>query len=225
MARIENAKGRREGSGYERVFESNKKLGHLMSRVQSAVISTGTELERIIKGQVSVINDLDAFLAQEIMPDGVFIADKQKMKKCETLDFAGSEPDFLIFKRRRRKQQCHVVELKDGDTFDTKKAAAEHRAMHDFISKNGQHLPYVVRAHFCCFNQNDRSAIIRGFKEKIAPQEAMTGREFCDLVELDYDSILELRKTMAEGNISYFIRELLKIPEVKEKIVKELNIG
>lgn len=53
----------------------------------------------------------------------------------------------------------------------------------------------------------------------------MTGREFCDLVELDHDSILELRKTMAEGKISYFIRELLKIPEVKEKIVQELNIG
>ena len=81
----------------------------------------------------------------------------------------------------------------------------------------------MVRAHFCCFNQNDRSAIIRGFKENIAPQEAMTGREFCDLVELDYDSILELRKKKVEGNISYFIRELLKIREVKENIVQELN--
>lgn len=53
----------------------------------------------------------------------------------------------------------------------------------------------------------------------------MTGREFCELVGLDYESILELRKPMAEGNISYFIRELLKIPEVKEKIVQELNTG
>ncbi len=52
----------------------------------------------------------------------------------------------------------------------------------------------------------------------------MTGREFCDLVELDYDSILELRKKKVEDNISYFIRELLKLPEVKEKM-KELNIG
>ena len=52
----------------------------------------------------------------------------------------------------------------------------------------------------------------------------MTGREFCDIVELDYESILELRKKKVEGNISYLIRELLKISEVKEKM-KEINIG
>ena len=125
--------------------------------------------------------------------------------------------------RREREESFRFIDLFGGDTFDTKKAAAERRAMHDFISKNGQHLPYIVRAHFCCFNQNDRAAIVRGFKEKIAPQEAMTGQEFCALVELDYESILDLRKTMAKGNISYFIRELLKIHEVKAEIIKELN--
>ena len=50
MARIENAKGRRENqapSGYTRLF-GIKELGQLMSRIQGTVISSGTELEKLI---------------------------------------------------------------------------------------------------------------------------------------------------------------------------------
>ena len=39
MAKIENVKDRKEGSGYVLVFEGNKQLGHLMSRGHSVVIS------------------------------------------------------------------------------------------------------------------------------------------------------------------------------------------
>ena len=98
--------------------------------------------------------------------------------------------------------------------------------MYVFMSKNRPYLPFEdLTQHFCCFNQNDKQTILRGFKESIHPEDTMTGREFCELVGLDYERILELRKPMAEGNISYFIRELLKIREVKENIVQELNIG
>ena len=217
MALIKDAKGRAEGSGYSRLFGDDE-VGYLVSRVQSAVISSGTELERLVKSKVSIIEGLDDFLKQEIMPDGVLVADKQKVRKCKTLDSAGSEPDFLIFKRRRNKQACHLVELKDGDSFDTKKAAAEHRSMYSFISKNAPHLPYTVQAHFCCFNQNDRQAIIDGFKRKIAPSEAMTGREFCKLLELDYDTIVKERERVkqAHQNLRYFVRELSRIDSVKK---------
>ena len=47
MALIENAKGRKDG-GYVRLL-GDKELGLLISRVHSAVISAGTELEKIIK--------------------------------------------------------------------------------------------------------------------------------------------------------------------------------
>ena len=215
MARIKDAKGRPKGSGYSRLFD-DEEIGYLISRIQSAVISSGTELERIIKDKVRLIPDLDEFLKQEIMPDGVMVADKVQVKKCETLDFAGSEPDFLIFKRRRNKQDCHLVELKDGDSFDTKKASAEHRAMHSFISKNAAHLQYRVQAHFCCFNQNDRQAIIDGFKRRIAPGEAMTGREFCELLELDYDEIVAARAKQGKENVRYFLEQLVEIPSVRD---------
>ena len=123
MALIRNAKGRKDG-GYERLL-GNADLGHLISRVQGAVIASGTELERMINAQVDQISDLDVFLRQEIMKEGVLAASKKEIKKSNTLKFSGSEPDFMIFKRRAGKQACHLVELKDGDTFDTKKAAAE----------------------------------------------------------------------------------------------------
>lgn len=191
MALIRNAKGRKVGSGYSRLFGDNT-LGHLMSRVQGAVIASGTELEKLIKEKVDLINDLDSFLRQEIMQEGIFVADKRKVKKCKTLDFAG----------------------------------AEHSSMHSFIAKNAQHLQYIVRAHFCCFNQDNKQAIIDGFKEKIAPEEAMTGKKFCQLLEIDYNEIVKYRSRQSPDNLDYFLSELVKIDSVKiwlEKFLAKLT--
>src|SRR3989344_6055829 len=54
MALISNARGRGENetpSGYERLF-GNRQLGMLMSKVQSAVISTGNELEGMLANEI-----------------------------------------------------------------------------------------------------------------------------------------------------------------------------
>lgn len=221
---LKDAKGRKAGSAYARLF-GNTALGHLISRVQAAVISSGNELERMILKEMEssgrTIDDLDDFLQQEIMSDGVLIAPKSQVKKCKTLDFAGAEPDYIIFRRREGRQQCHIVELKDGDTFDTKKAAAEHRTIHSFISANAQRLQYTVQAHFCCFNQDSKEEIVRGFKEKIPLEEAMTGKELCDLLELDYQRIVREREKNAPENLKYFLSELVKIEPVR-KLLKRL---
>ena len=140
MARIDRKQDGTErgriGGGYERLF-GDEELGLLISKVQSAVISSGTELEKLIRCKVQTIEALDEFIEAEIMPDGIFLADKKQIKKSERSCNFGSEPDFIIFRRRENQQRCHIVELKDGDNFDTKKAAAERRSMHDFISANG----------------------------------------------------------------------------------------
>ena len=176
----------------------------------------------MIRSKVKLIDDLDGFLKHDIMPAGIYLADKRQMKACKTLDFAGSEPDFVIFRRREGHQHCYVVELKDGDNFDTKKAAAERRSMHDFISMNAQYVPYTMSAHICCFNQDSREAIVVGLKSKITLDEAMTGREFCSLLEIDYDSIIEERKADQNPNLIYFVNELLRIDSVKTLIEKRL---
>ena len=215
MALIKDVKGRPKGGGYSRLFQ-DEDLGFLMSRAHGAVISSGTELESIIKSKVRLITNLDGFLEQEIMQDGVLVVDKKKVKKSKVLESEKAEPDFLIFKRRCGKQSCHVVELKDGDAFDTKKSAAERDALYSFIRNNAQHLQYTMQAHFCCFNQLDKQVILAGFKGKIKEKEAMTGREFCNLLELDYDAILRFRKQQGPENLRYFITELAKIKSVKK---------
>lgn len=193
MAKIENAKPKNVSGGYVRLF-GIPALGTLASKVQSTVISSGRELEKMILERVPRIEDLDTFLQQDIMPDGVYIAPKSQIRKCKSLSFIASEPDFILFKRRHNKQSCHVIELKDGHVFDTKKASAERQNLHAFVSQNASKLPYLIFTHFCCFNQNNREDILTGFKNKIAAEEAMTGKEFCELLELDYHEIVKERE-------------------------------
>lgn len=217
MARLRNATPKNTSGSYARLFD-NAALGELASKVQSAVISSGSELEAMVSAAVPNIPDLDVFLEQEIMPEGVLLARKRDIKRSETLDFAGSEPDFMVFKRRGGVQTCHIIELKDGHVFDTKKASAERQAMHGFIERNAQHIQYRFRAHFCAFNQDDRQAIWNGFKRRIAFDEAMTGREFCELLEIDYDAIVETRRTDGADNVAFFLSELVKIGSIRQRL-------
>ena len=224
MARLRDANPKNTSGSYERLF-GNAALGDLASKVQSAVISSGSELEAMIAASVPNIPDLDAFLEQEIMPEGVWLVRKRQIKQSNTLNFAGSEPDFMVFKRRGGVQACHIIELKDGHVFDTKKASAERQAMHGFIERNAQHIQYRFRAHFCAFNQDDRQAIWDGFKRRIAHEEAMTGREFCELLEIDYDAIVKRRQTDCYDNCEYFVEEVLKIEPVRLRVQQLLRDG
>lgn len=222
MAKIRDSRPKETTGSYERLF-GIPELGSLISRVQSTVISSGTELEKMVVERVAPIDDLDEFLQSEIMPEGVYLAPKAQVKKCETLNFPQGEPDFLVFKRRKGRQECFVIELKDGHMFDTKKASAERRAMHSFVERNAQHLQYRVHCHFCAFNQSSRDTIVRGFKSKITREEALTGREFCKLLELDYDEIANARQVDQRDNVQFFLRELLRIDEARAIIVQLLN--
>lgn len=159
------------------------------------------------------------------MPEGVLVANKSDCKNCKRLNFSGVKPDFLIFKRRQGQQFCYVVELKDGHQFDTKKARAEHQSMHAFIERNAQHLQYRMSTHFCCFNQDSRDIIVKGFKNKITYEEAMTGHEFCDLLEIDYEQIVNERQREQPENVQYFLCELVKIDQVRDILQGLLRNG
>ncbi len=221
MARIRAARPKNVSGSYERLF-GDAEIGALASKIQSAVIAAGNELQRMITDRVDVIDDLDAFLETEIMPEGVLLAQKSQIKKSTTLEFPGSEPDFMVFKRRKGVQKCHIVELKDGHVFDTKKASAERRAMHAFIEHNAPHIPYRFESHFCAFNQDERSAIWEGFKKKISLREAMTGREFCKLLEIDYDEIVTSRKNDCDDNVEFFLSEIVKMKHLHAKLIAKL---
>ena len=220
MARLRDAAPKNASGAYERLF-GDQELGTLASKIHSTVISSGNELERMIANLVPNVPNLDKFLEQEIMDEGVRLVRKSQIKECQTLDFSGSEPDFIVFKRRNGKQNCHIIELKDGHVFDTKKSSAEHQTLHRFIEQNGRHIPYTVSAHFCGFNQDSKIAVYEGFKKKITIDEAMTGRELCTLLEIDYDEIIAKRQAFAADNVEFLLTELTQIGSVRERL-KEL---
>lgn len=215
MAKIAERKTKHSTGGYERVF-GNTQLGRLITKVHATSISNGNELEKLIKSYVGArnIESLDEFLSGDSMPTGIYLASKSVVKKCTLFDTKKNEPGFLVFARRNGTQTCYVIELKDGHVFDTKKAAAEYGNLQDFVQTNASKIPYAFAIKVVGFNQKDREAIVVGFKNKIATQEAMTGKEFCDLIEVNYNCIVEDRTSDQNENLEYFVNELTKIPAV-----------
>ena len=221
MALIRDRQGRTDGA-YTRLF-GDPQLGSLISRVQSAVISAGNELEKLIIERANTIENVDEFLRQDIYPEGVFVATKAATKKCKTIDAVSAEPDFVVFERSARRQHCYIIELKDGDAFDTKKAAGERESMHRFVSVIAPVVQFTITVHFCCFNRDDRHAIVDGFKRKITLEEAMTGREFCSLLGIDYDEIVRFRQGHADVNFRDFISYILRNRSTREEIERQLG--
>lgn len=161
----------------------------------------------MIMDRVNVIDNMDAYLERP-QQRGVFVAPKWVIKKSGVVSFDGVEPDFVVFDERGT-SMCHVVELKDGCEFDTKASSAEFDTVFRFIEKNAQRLPYMVAGRICCFNEESRDSIVRGFKNKITAENALTGREFCELLGISYDEIVLRRAQDRAANFEYFMHELV----------------
>lgn len=208
MALISNAKGRGEdetASGYERLF-GNKKLGMLISKVQSAVISTGTELERIL---ASKLKDTTGISIDKTNKEKRIF---KNVKRGHTI-----KADCVV----EKDNEIMLIEIKDGDTFDTKKVAGEIESLNmirDYLKEKEP--DKEITTHFCSFNARDHEQIERGAKGLLGECKPMTGRELCDLLGLDFEEIVEDRKENQEENMEFFINELKKISEISEKIKK-----
>lgn len=223
MVKIEESNpGRRDGS-YARLF-NDPELGALVSRVHATSIRAGTELEHIIRRESEAngtrIADLDEFL--DGGSDGVFLADKSAIKASNRIHFPSAEPDYLVFVRNAAQRECYVLELKDGDQFDTKKSSGEVGNLLAFSTNVGSTIPYSTFIRVCSFNQEDKQAIVVGFKHAVDESMVWTGREFCALMGFDYDAIVSERKVDAAENRRFLIEQLLCIPELREIAVSTL---
>lgn len=228
--KIRNQKGRKDGnSAYNRVF-NNSNLGDLISKIQATVISNGNELERIILSQTNTIDNLNEFIDKAEtgeISNGVFVCSKRNIKSSNfavknPIDNKGIEPDLLVFIVEQHRI-CKIIELKDGDTFDTKKAAGEKEHLVTFSKEFGRKIPFRTEIYICSFNQNDINTIKTGLKNTFTEQEILTGKSFCDILNLDYDKIIQTRLEDAEDNLTYFVEELLKIEQVRKKIINILD--
>jgi hypothetical protein len=78
-----------------------------------------------------------------------------------------------------------------------------------------------VQIKFCSFNATSHEQIERGAKGLLPEDYALTGKELCELLDLDFEKIVEERKEHQGENLKFFIMELKKIPEIKEGICKD----
>jgi hypothetical protein len=118
---------------------------------------------------------------------------------------------------------CKVIEVKDGDTFDTKKASGELESLKRFAAEISQQIGYASTYHFCSFNQPDKNAIVRGAKGRFSIEEVMTGRELCELLGISFDHIIEYRILEQQENLSYLLNRLLDIDEVRQGLTARLS--
>ena len=224
MANIKRIKGRRESqspSGYTRLF-GNSELGNLMSKIQGAVIASGTELEKLIWGRVQQIRDFDDFISKAIREDtkGIWVAKKNQVKTSKYIN-AKYEPDFLAFDVS--KHICYVIEVKDGDQFDTKKSNSEYVALHEFADAVKYALPLEFQVRICCFNANTKIEIYNGLKRKFSLSEILTGQELCELLQINYFDITTARYKDQQENLEFFASQLLSIPVIKQLIFTYLE--
>lgn len=225
MAKIRNSNPQNSSGGYERLL-GNKELADIFTKAQSTVISNGTELENIITSRANNIEDLNIFMENVEngdMENGVFLCTKKVTKKSRyKLD--GHEPDFLIFSIQPQGKVAHVIELKDGDTFDTKKSAGEKESLKAFMMHLGSMIEFRTDYKICAFNQLDKDKIVVGFKNQFSIDEVWTGKDFCDVLGIDYEEIIQQRRDDTIDNYLFVIDALAEMEDVQKKVFEKAHI-
>ena len=221
MALIEERQPK-EKSAYTRLF-GLEQLGILITKIQGAIISQGTELESEIEKHAHLkIECIDKFLknTQEYETVGVWLATKKQIKKSDIIS-KSYEPDFLGFDVLNK--ILYIFEVKEGHNFDTKKASGEHQTLHQYRNLVSNAVPFTTRIYISCFDVDTKEEAHRGLKKKFAMNEILTGREFCNLVGISYDDIMRERTADQQKNLEYFVREVIKIKPLRAMIVKRLK--
>lgn len=221
--KLDPKSGSRTGN-YNTLFDSDD-LGVLFSQVHAAMIRAGTELEKhVVKACADhcvILDDLDDFLKNRTGESGTFIATKKVVKKSETIKVTANEPDLIVFVNNGSKS-CYVIELKWGTVFDTKKSDGEISALRSYRDAIGRSIAYVTHACICSFVSDDREAVRTGFKKKIDLSEVMQGTEFCSLLGINRDLILEKMRQDAEYNIAYVVDKMLEVDSMRSVLYRKI---
>ena len=224
MSKVRNSQPKKSSGAYERVV-GNKEMADIFTKVHSTAISNGSELERIIIKMSNTIKDLDAFIEScdnGLVEDGAYLCTK-KAVKASGYKLDDCEPDFLVFSIIGKRKECNVIELKDGDDFDKKKSLAEKDALDKFVKHIAQDIQFKTKSYICSFNQSDEKAIVIGFKKVFSTEEVMTGRRLCEILKIDYDAIVNMRKNDIEDNFNYVLEKMFEIKEVRDYFTKHIS--
>lgn len=225
MALIDKG-GRKDGkSNYGRLF-GNTELGQLLSRIHSAMIRSGYELEEILADQVQpdwlvpveqVIKSIQNGASGDLPKMTVAFKDKALNRKA---GYEG-QADVVVFDHEAR--LGYVFELKLGDNFDTKKSSGELGPLERCRTRLANQTGYTIQLFVCCFHQHDTETIWRGLKKRFSRDQVMTGRELCRLLDLDYEWVLFAHGSRGTDNMRMLAGRLLAIPAMRALILEEIE--
>lgn len=116
-----------------------------------------------------------------------------------------------------------VVEMKDGDTFDTKKSDGELQTLKFLSEHYSNDLGVKLTFAFSCFYVSNKQQIVTGSKSRFTSEQVLTGRDLCELIGVNYDEVVQERRIDGEYNLNYFLASLLQIEDVKASLVKKLS--
>jgi len=218
VSKIQDTKGRGDdNSGYVRLF-GNPPLGHLISRVHATVIRTGNELEKLLEQATPASHKagLSDALAEARGPkaSGTRVVFSPRIKK--SADRRGITGDIVALDYDQR--SLRVIEVKDGDTFDTKKASGELESLQATARDLAQQTGFKAQIYFCSFNQDEKAAIVMGAKGRFSTEQVMTGRELCDILGIDFEAFVAARKREQVSNLEFFLRELVSVTEIAARL-------
>ncbi|MDY5822534.1 MAG: hypothetical protein SPJ83_07110 [Helicobacter sp.] len=223
---IANSKAGRLDSAYSRLL-GDAELGALISRIHATSISAGSFVENYIAQVAPKLETTNIpKIFNNTLEKGVYLMTKKMIKEHITayLNLKNIiEPDYIIVDSNSHK--CIVIELKDGDNFDTKKSQGEVNNLNTYSNALANKLPYPWQSEIkvCMFNQHDKTKIVSGFKGYISEKEAMSGDEFCNILGIDKEKIDRQRHEACNSNFEFVIDELLKIESVHNKIKQKLQ--
>jgi hypothetical protein len=186
MTLIKNSfPGRRDGN-YSTIFGDDD-IGSLISAVHATSIAMGNDLEHIVIEFANIIDEtlIDAFFDKTLKP-GIYVIPKRMFSLDKRLKF-DQKPDVLVVNVVQN--TCKVIEIKLGDNFDTKKSQGEVQNLKAYADKLDKATTYRVSIGVCMWYAKDRSAVVKGFKNAITEREALTGLEFCNMTNMDYEMV------------------------------------
>lgn len=214
--------GRTDG-GASRLF-NHSGLGSLISACHSGIIKAGNELEAIVERHAVTMDapTLKNFLAGNVKT-GVWLIPKKIIKTYLKQELrVKNEPDFVML--IISETSCYVIELKDGDTFDTKKSDGELQSLRTFSEALKRRLPdYKVFIRVVSFNATNKSQIVAGLKNRITAEEAWTGLDFCMKLGISFENIVKERLSDCDDNISFFLEQLLEFPDIRARVSRLLQ--
>lgn len=218
MARISDTSGRDDhNSGYVRLF-GHIGLGALISRVHATVIRSGNELEHLLENATPqhLRVSLSDAIARAVHPTskGLSVVFRPRLQMDPGTPSVTGDVVVLYHDRK----ELSVIEVKDGDTFDTKKASGELTSLRASADRLHRETGYTASIFFCSFNQESKDAIVAGAKNRFTLGEVMTGRQLCDILDIPYDVLVAERKHEQATNLAYFLTQLCSMSDIAQRM-------